>query len=76
MTKQTNNTLSRTAAKQVMWEYYDENKTRLPKWIRECREEILERLMAGDCVVETFDSLTESEVTAADTHDSSTQAAA
>ena len=74
MTKKT--TRTRAEAKKLMWEYYSENKASLPTWIRECREEILERLMAGDGVVETFDSVTDSEVTSTDTQDSSTQAAA
>ena len=46
MTKKTT-TRTRTEAKKLMWEYYSENRESLPKWIRECREEILDALMMG-----------------------------
>ena len=46
MTKKT--TRTRAEAKKLMWEYYSENKASLPTWIRECREEILMKLVNGD----------------------------
>ena len=46
MTKKTT-TRTRTEAKKLMWEYYSENRESLPKWIRECREEILINLISG-----------------------------
>jgi len=61
MTTKNTNTLTRTQAKKVMWEYYRDNKTSLPKWIRECREEILEGLMGGETVELVFDSFVENE---------------
>ncbi len=56
MTKKTT-TRSRTEAKKLMWEYYSENRVSLPTWIRECREEILEELMNGTDVGQTFESM-------------------
>lgn len=47
---------TRTEVKELMWEYYRDNKVSIPKWIQECREEIIESLMTGTCVVETFGS--------------------
>ncbi len=38
---------TRAEARKMMWEYYTENKTSLPKWIRKCREEILDYLVRG-----------------------------
>lgn len=55
MTKKT--TRTRTEAKKLMWEYYSENKSSLPTWIREFREEILEELMDGMDVGQTFESI-------------------
>lgn len=52
-------TRTRAEAKKLMWEYYSENKGSLPKWIRECREEILEQLATGQCVQEAFDEIVE-----------------
>ncbi len=50
MSKQTKITRTREEAKKLMWEYYQENKSTLPSWIRECREEIISSLMKGfDC---------------------------
>jgi uncharacterized secreted protein with C-terminal beta-propeller domain len=45
MTKKT--TRTRTEAKKLMWEYYSENRSSLPTWIRECREEVIEELVSG-----------------------------
>jgi hypothetical protein len=46
--------ITRAEAKKLMWEYYRDNKASLPKWIRECREEILTQLALGEPVVGTF----------------------
>ena len=48
-------TRTRAEAKKLMWEYYSENKASLPTWIRECREEILEELINGTDVGQTFE---------------------
>ena len=48
-------TRTRAEAKKLMWEYYRDNKETLPKWIRECREEIISDLMAGLSVQVSFD---------------------
>ena len=56
MATKNTNTLTRTQAKAVMWEYYQDNKADLPKWISECREKILEGLMGGEVVEQTFNS--------------------
>ena len=58
MTKKTT-TRSRTEAKKLMWEYYSENKMSLPKWIRECREEIIEELISGKDVRGVFNEIVE-----------------
>ena len=55
------NVITRTDAKKLMWEYYRDNKASLPKWIRECREEILDELTGGKCVINTFRSFVDSE---------------
>ena len=44
----TTTTRTRTEAKKLMWEYYSENKSSLPNWIGEFREEILESIMGGE----------------------------
>ena len=54
-------TRTRAEAKKLMWEYYSENKSSLPSWIRECREEILEELMNGTDVGQTFESMVDIE---------------
>jgi len=59
MATKNTNTLTRTQVKKVMWEYFRDNKSDLPKWIRECREEILEGLMNGTDVEQVFDSVVE-----------------
>ena len=56
MTK-TTETRTRAEAKKMMWEYYRDNKASLPKWIVECREEVLEKLMSGVGVSKTFESI-------------------
>ena len=38
---------TRAEAKNLMWEYYRDNKELLPSWIKECREEIIENLQHG-----------------------------
>jgi hypothetical protein len=52
MTRKT--TKTRAEAKRLMWEYYSGNKDWLPNWIREFREEILNRLVEGYTPDETF----------------------
>jgi hypothetical protein len=59
MATKNTNTLTRAQAKKVMWEYYRDNKSDLPKWISECREEILEGLMDGESVQAVFESTIE-----------------
>ena len=41
----TKETRTRAEAKKLMWEYYRDNKASLPKWIVECREEIISGLI-------------------------------
>jgi len=53
MTK-TKDVRTRAEAKKLMWEYYRDNKASLPKWIVECREEILGLLINGTCVADSF----------------------
>ena len=60
MSTQTKNTKLRNEAKLVMWNYYQDNKSTLPKWIRECREEILEGLIDGNSVGKVFSMILES----------------
>jgi len=60
MTTQAKITKLRAEAKLIMWNYYQENKSSLPKWIRECREEILEKLIDGDSVEKVFSNIIES----------------
>jgi hypothetical protein len=62
----TKTVVTRAEAKKLMWEYYRDNKSSLPKWIGECREEILEELMDGKCVVNTFRSFVDSETSTID----------
>ena len=57
MTTQTKKDLLRAEAKKLMWEYYSENKASLPKWIRECREEILAKIVNGQSPVDVFESV-------------------
>ena len=57
MRNQTKQQRLREEAKLVMWNYYKENKDRLPKWIRECREEILTELLNGEDVEVVFLSI-------------------
>lgn len=38
---------TRAEAKRLMWEYYRDNKARLPKWVREYRETILTSVQSG-----------------------------
>ena len=38
---------TRAEAKKLMWEYYRDNKTSLPKWIGECREDVISDLENG-----------------------------
>ena len=53
------NVITRTYAKKLMWEYYRDNKSSLPTWIREFREEILTSLINGSEVVDVFRSFDE-----------------
>ena len=53
-------TRTRAEAKKLMWEYYRDNKETLPKWIRECREEILAELVSGHPAETVFGSILES----------------
>ncbi len=48
---------TRAEAKKLMWEYYRDNKASLPKWIVECREEIIEGLISGDSLEVAFGQL-------------------
>ena len=48
---------TRAEAKKLMWEYYRDNKASLPKWIGECREEIISELIDGKNVVKTFQTV-------------------
>ena len=59
MTKKT--TRTRAEAKKLMWEYYSENKASLPKWISECREDIISGLLAGNDVADAFRDHVETE---------------
>ena len=52
-------TRTRAEAKKLMWEYYSENKSSLPTWIRECREEVISSLVDGADVRDTFDLIIE-----------------
>ena len=54
-----NGTRTRAEAKKLMWEYYRDNKASLPKWIGECREEILCKIMLGKDVDFAFAASTE-----------------
>ena len=56
-------TRTRAEAKKLMWEYYSENKASLPKWIGECREEIITSLTNGDCQNSAFGNVTTSSPT-------------
>jgi hypothetical protein len=47
----------REEAKLVMWNYYKENKDRLPKWIREYREEIISGIESGQKVEMVFNTI-------------------
>ena len=49
----------REEAKLVMWNYYKENKDRLPKWIRGYREDVIEGLMNGEDVETVFSTIVE-----------------
>jgi len=60
MSKQTANTKLREEAKLVMWKYYQENKSTLPKWIKEFREAILSELVSGIAVETVFERITKS----------------
>jgi hypothetical protein len=51
---------TRAEAKKLMWEYYRDNKEFLPTWIRECREEVLERLLDGVEPEDAYESVTKS----------------
>ena len=51
---------TRAEAKKLMWEYYRDNKSDLPKWIGEFREEILTELMANSDTKLAFDQAIES----------------
>ena len=46
---------TRAEAKKLMWEYYRDNKGFLPSSIRECRDEILGRLIDGRDPAVAFD---------------------
>jgi hypothetical protein len=59
MKKLTKKQSLREEAKLVMWNYYKENKGRLPKWIRGYREDVLEGLMNGRDVQTVFSTIIE-----------------
>ena len=58
MTKK-KDTRTRAEAKKLMWEYYWDNRASLPKWIGECREEIIELLSAGNSPSIAFEKSSE-----------------
>jgi hypothetical protein len=47
----------REEAKLVMWNYYKENKTTLPVWIKEYREDVIDGLMNGEDVESVFSTI-------------------
>ena len=49
-----NGTRTRAEAKKLMWEYYRDNKASLPKWIGECREELIRQLILGNNASDVF----------------------
>ena len=51
---------TRAEAKKLMWEYYRDNRTWLPEWIREFREDVITGLMAGLSVETVFAGILES----------------
>ena len=57
MRNQTKKQGLREEAKLVMWNFYKENKERLPKWIREYREDVIEGLMNGENVETVFSTI-------------------
>ena len=48
---------TRAEAKKLMWEYYRDNKTSLPKWIGEYREKIIDSLILGKNPQSIFDEV-------------------
>ena len=70
------NVITRAEAKKLMWEYYRDNKSSLPKWIGECREEIPDALTGGKCVINTFRSFVDSETSTIENDATQLQAAA
>ena len=51
-------TRTRAEAKKLMWEYYSENRSSLPTWISEFREEIIGDLMSGNKIDIVFGEYT------------------
>jgi hypothetical protein len=49
----------REEAKLNMWNYYKDNKNRLPKWIRGYREDVIEGLINGKDVETVFSTIVE-----------------
>ena len=51
---------TRAEAKKLMWEYYRDNKEFLPKWITECREDVIAGIQDGSNVGDVFAEIIES----------------
>ena len=51
----------REEAKRAMWIYYRDHKAWLPEWIREYREEIIERIQAGKTAESVFNEIIDRE---------------
>ena len=50
-------TRTRTEAKKLMWEYYRDNRSWLPGWITEFREDVIKLLVEGKNVTEVFNEI-------------------
>lgn len=57
MKRSTKNDRLKDEAKRTMWLYYKENKSWLPKWIREYRDEIIEQIQAGKTAENVFNGI-------------------
>jgi len=57
MKRMTINDRLRNEAKRAMWMYYKEHKSRMPTWIREYREEIIEGIQTGMTPEEVFNEI-------------------
>lgn len=57
MKRSTKNDRLRDEAKRAMWLYYKDNKSAMPKWIREYRDEIIEQIQAGKTAEDIFNEI-------------------